>query len=153
MCNLIYIFVIIFVIYAMYRFYKYLVFKQLEKFTSLTEIQMPLATYDDYGTFNFLLQTNDFPYYDPTYQNLTNNFTNIDSKTDINPLNKCETKNESEFINYDGKNKLRRKLKPSNYTDYNFVSDADFKNVHLLVKKDRPKQSFQPPQPHNVFYD
>src|SRR5687767_7679485 len=40
-----------------------------ETFTALVDLN-PLTTYDDYGTFNFLFHTDDFPYYDPTYENL-----------------------------------------------------------------------------------
>lgn len=45
--------------------------KNKEYFTMLMGFQKPLTTYDDFGTFNFLLHTNDLPYYDPTYDRMS----------------------------------------------------------------------------------
>ena len=58
---------IIFILVVMYYFfvgyYNGTINRRIEKFTSLNGLN-PLTTYDDYGTFNFILQTDDFPYYE-----------------------------------------------------------------------------------------
>lgn len=132
-----------------------------ENFVALSGISSPLTTYDSYGTFNFLFNTNDLPFYDQTYDDMGCNF------KEPAPISKtaCGTShgsnlpiindfNRDTFIEYDGQ-KIRRDLIPANYSIDQSYADAKFdrNQLHLVVKKDRPRASAQPPQPHNIYFN
>jgi hypothetical protein len=136
--------------------------KETEHFTAISGMEQPLTTYDDYGTFNFLLQIDDFPYYDDTYEDMGCEFSNYNP---IGQAKKCgsrngwqsrdENFNKDSFIKYDGCHKVRRELVPSNYEKNNIYADADFdrNQLHLLIKKDRTRASEHPPQPYNIYFN
>lgn len=134
--------------------------KSIEDFTALSGIQLPLVTYDDYGTFNFLLQIDDFPYYDPTYENMGDDYRDYEPEkpkpcgVSTSKLSKDEDFNKDSFINYRNL-KVRRELIPSNYYKDNTHADADFdrNQLHLAIRKDRPRESAYPPQPHNIYFN
>jgi hypothetical protein len=133
----------------------------IEKFTGLNGIESPLTTYDDYGTFNFILQIDDLPYYDPEYYNLLWKYK--DFKPSLAGKLKCGSRNgfppkafdfdKDSFIDFEGI-KVRRTLVPENYSKDNQYAPADFgkSQTNLLVKLDRPRASAQPPQPYNIYF-
>src|SRR5205823_3078234 len=69
--NIMNIYIVITIIIFIIIFY--LITTTKENFTSLVDLN-PLTTYDDYGTFNFILQTDDLPYWNPTYEDMSDNF-------------------------------------------------------------------------------
>lgn len=155
---------LIIVIAIMIYFVNKLFFSRNENFTALGPIGQPLVTYDDYGTFNFIFHTDDLPYYDHEYDDLEYNYKDFDT-VDLNTnskkcgsfnciLTKNENFNKDSFIDYQG-NKVRRELVPMNYFMNDQYADADFERnqLHLAIKKDRPRQSAQPPQPYNVYFN
>jgi hypothetical protein len=121
--------------------YRYYSTDKTEKFTALSGFN-PLTSYDDYGNFNFIFHEDDLPYYDVGFKRImcTGNAPYTDFDKDS-------------FIDYQGF-KVRRELVPSNYTDDDQLSNADFdKNpIGFFVKKDRPRDSSEPPQPHNYYF-
>ena len=132
--------------------------KEIEKFTALRGISSPLTTYDDYGTFNFLLSTNDLPYYDPTYEDLQMTAKDYNPKGQkrtckLNAQRVTEDFCKDSFIDFEGF-KVRRELVPENYSKHAYM-DANFdKNqLHLVIKKDRPRLSSNPPQPVNIYFN
>jgi len=129
--------------------------RNIEHYTALVGLN-PLTTYDDYGTFNGILQMDDFPYWDPTYENM-----GCSVKTYSDPhgeyFKKCgiqgpENVDLDSFINFDG-DKVRRELIPSNYYKHLDLGNADFKTEHILVNRENPRLSAQPFQPSNIYYD
>jgi hypothetical protein len=132
--------------------------KTREKFVALSGIESPLTTYDGYGTFNFLFNFDDLPYYDPTFENLEYELKDYDPKGQEKP---CGSINDGQpvnvdydhdsFIEYDN-HKVRRELVPSNYTKYNYAAPADFGRMHFIVKKDRPQASAYAPEPYNYYF-
>jgi hypothetical protein len=140
----------------------------MENFTMLKSIAGlfggSMVTYDDYGTFDFMLHTDDLPFYDPTYNDLScayRDFNTVDKSTNAKKcgsanciLTRNENFNKDSFLDYGGV-KVRRELVPRNYTENTFYADADFERnqLHLAIKKDRPQQSAAPPQPHNIYFN
>src|SRR5579862_2875114 len=82
-----------------------------ENFTSLVGPSKPLTTYDDYGTFNFIFHMDDLPYYNPTYEDLGDDFKNYSDGAKNFKYGGIFEKiiPKDSFINYDGK-KVRREL-------------------------------------------
>lgn len=149
----------------------YFVSSSNENFTKLTGFN-PLVSYDDYGTFNGIMHTNDIvsfkrpnlsmregsvlPYYDPTYNNMTCIINDYQESDDyLNNIEARENINFDSFISNDGLHKVRRNLVPKNYTEHTHHANAEFdlNQRHLAIKKDRPQASQQPPQPHNIYFN
>lgn len=165
-------------LYIVIKWYNRSIDQSIENFTAISGIEQPLTTYDDYGTFNFLLQIDDFPYYDPTYVNMGDDYrdykpnvkNNRISGPSTSKLSKNENFNKDSFINFRGV-KVRRELIPANYSipesihgwgnnfsghsKHNNYADADFdrNQIHLAIKKDRPRESAYPPQPYNIYFN
>lgn len=153
-----------------------------ENFVALSGIEGPLTTYDGYGTFNFIFNLNDLPYYDPVYWDASCLYPDIDPM--FQPKNeKCGSINfnkkgqiiwdseregpveiqnssikaEDDITNINEEvyiltRPTRRQVVPSNYTSYTDLLNADHLEEQLLVKKDRPQASRQPPQPSNYYF-
>ena len=145
---------------------------QIEQFTAFSGLN-PLTSYDDYGTFNFLLHTDDEPYYDKGYASIfcgkpdyvpplhpklkgSVNPTASDSDLKVN----FDFDSDS-FISYQGF-KVRRDLIPSNYNSADsgamqakadFGSGPDPDDSTWLINKMRPKESSKPPKPMNWYFD
>ena len=158
---ILFLLIIILVVWILIKYNNTSIKESIENFTAISGIEQPLTTYDDYGTFNFLLQTDDLPYYDPTYENLGDDYRDYDpdgqKKTcglSTSKLSKNENFNKDSFIDYHGL-KVRRELVPSNYNKNNMYADADFdrNQLHLCVRKNRPRESAYPPQPHNIYFN
>uniref|UniRef100_A0A6C0LT06 Uncharacterized protein n=1 Tax=viral metagenome TaxID=1070528 RepID=A0A6C0LT06_9ZZZZ len=156
--------IIIFMIIIIYKCYNNKIHSNVEKFTALSGIEVPLTTYDDYGTFNFLFNLDDFPKFDHTYDQMAGWFTNWDPHKFAEQPKKCGSRNnlqskdeifKDSFIKFDGDHKLRRELVPANYINNNNFADADFdrNQLHLAVKKDRPRASAHSPQPYNIYFN
>lgn len=140
--------------------------KSKENFTALSGLN-PLTSYDDYGTFNFILHTDDMPYYDkgfasifcgkPDYVkekpkpggsvNPAADWPEWDT-TDLKPYFNFDSDSFIDYIGY----KVRRDLVPSNYADHMLYGRADFKTDQILINKMRPKESLVAPQPHNYYF-
>jgi hypothetical protein len=156
--------VLVIIIYLIATSNKYssLTDQTTESFTALRGIESPLTTYDDYGTFNFILQTDDLPYYDPTYDDMGcayKDYVKVKGQGEkcgnIMDLSaRDENFNHDSFIDFGGR-KVRRELVPANYNKEWQYADADFdrNQLHLAIKKDRPQASAVPPQPHNVYFN
>lgn len=124
--------------------------KQAEKFTALVGLN-PLTTYDDYGTFNFLLHTDDLPYYDKGFAGMfcgKPDYVPEIRKPDINTNIDFDT---DSFISYEGF-KVRRELVPSNYVDGSKYGNIDLNENDRIIIKNRPKASILPPAPHNYYF-
>lgn len=133
--------------------------KEIDNFTILTNIEGPLTTYDDYGTFNFILQTDDLPYYDPTYHEMTNKLDQCDKTCEHNKIfcKKCQQTRDiiptNRFFCTEDNEPIRKELVPANYTDgMHYASNTFNQKNYLLIKKDRPKTSSKPPQPFNYYF-
>ena len=152
------IFIILIIVFILYL--EYYNKNITENFVALSGIESSLTTYDSYGTFNFLFNTNDLPYYDPTYDNLGCDFREPapKSKTSCGSVlmtaGSVEDFSRDTFIEYEGQ-KVRRNLVPANYSEEQSFADAKFdrNQLHLAIKKDRPRASAQPPQPHNIYFN
>lgn len=152
--------VLVICIIAVLFYVKYHNMSVKEKFVALTGIESQLTTYDSYGTFNFLFNTNDLPYYDPTYDNLGCEFR---EKAPVS-LTTCGTGhgttlpyddfNTDSFIEYEAQ-KVRRNMVPYNYWIEQSFADAKFdrNQLHLAIKKDRPRASAVPPKPQNYYFN
>lgn len=138
------IIVIILIVYLYTVYTDRRIKRDVEKFTALSGLHSPLATYDDYGTFNLIFHHNDLPYYDPKYHHMCRAYENYYPDTD--PV---------EFIKYDGNNKLRRKLIGANYTDYiDFrFHPTDPVNAEPLWDPLRPEGPTSPPKPANWYFE
>ena len=144
---------------------------QIEKFTAFSGLN-PLTSYDDYGTFNFILQTDDLPFYDkgymsifcgepdyvpPSHPKLRGSVNPTASHSDL----KVDFDFDSDsFISYQGF-KVRRDLIPSNYNSASsgaeyaradFGSGPDPDNSVWLINKMRPRESSVPPEPRNFYF-
>lgn len=137
--------------------------KQTENFTSLIGLN-PLTTYDDYGTFNFILHTNDLPYYDKGFAGMfcptayrAKALTRFSGKSDYVPkirkpnINANIDFDADSFIGYEGF-KVRRDLVPSNYTIGNDYGNADLSQRDFSILIDRPMASINPPEPRNYYF-
>jgi len=180
-CKILLLLIFVFlIIYFIIKRYNRSIDQSVEKFTALSGIQQPLTTYDDYGTFNFLLHINDLPYYDSTYEDMSDDYRDYDKngqskqpevlyERSRSKMSKNENFNKDSFINFRGV-KVRRELIPANYSPPDFMgiigknfnngkhnnyADADFdrNQLHLAIKKDRPKESAYPPQPYNIYFN
>lgn len=141
---------------------------QIEKFTAFSGLN-PLTSYDDYGTFNFILHTDDMPYYDKGYGSI------FCGKPDYVPPCKPKLRgsvnptadhsdlkvnfdfDSDSFISYQGF-KVRRNLIPSNYNDSDYAkadfgSTPDPDNSTWIINKLRPKESSDPPKPRNWYFN
>lgn len=136
--------------YFFVGYYNGTINRRIEKFTSLNGLN-PLTTYDDYGTFNFILQTDDFPYYDSTYEELGCCYkTGIKNKTPKGPLCKSQIRDYDKdvFFNFE-EDKVRKFLPGANYSDHRDLGSAIFGDSQLFVNLFNPKLSSQPPEPFN----
>jgi hypothetical protein len=106
-----------------------------ENFTALNSITSELTTYDDYGTFNNILQTDDLPYYDPTYMNMMCKF-------------QRKVPND-EYIPYDN-DIMKRNMIPANYSNDLQIANANMQN-DMLINKNQKKNSSVPPVAHNYY--
>ncbi len=174
-CTILLIFIIIITGLIIYR-YNSDKKSQMEQFTALSGFE-PLTSYDDYGTFNFILHINDLPYYDakgfgsifcgkPDYVPTKTKLRGSVNPTAPNSDLKVDFDFDSDsFINYQGF-KVRRELIPSNYatrtdkydrsgrsgrSEYS-VADFGSDRAHWLIKKNRPRASSQPPEPLNYYF-
>lgn len=147
--NALLILAIIIVIYYCYtNYYDTSIKNDIEQFTTLNGLN-PLTTYDDYGTFNFLLHTNDLPYYDPTYAKMGCCFKTYDGSTVKKPcFSRKEVYDEDSFINYNDDN-LRREVLGSNYADDLDIGSSMFGNSRMFINLSNPKISSQPPSSSN----
>lgn len=128
--------------------------KQIENFTALSGFN-PLTNYDDYGTFNFIFHTDDMPYYDPGFADI------FCGTPDYVPGPMLKPKfdfnlgfDKDSFIDYQGF-KVRRDLVPSDYTKWMDLGNAEFnpEQPNVIVRKDRPRASAEPPQPSNYYFE
>jgi len=145
---------IIFIVICIILFF--LVKDNKEKFTALVDLN-PLTTYDDYGTFNFLFHTDDFPYYDPTYENLGCSVrTYPDTPAYIAENAKDAGKFRQSvvprgtFIDFQG-DKVRRELVPENYSKNMDYGNAKFVTNQMYINKKNPRQSMYAPVPVNEY--
>ena len=127
--------------------------KQIENFTTLSGFN-PLTNYDDYGTFNFIFHENDLPYFDPGFASI------FCGEPDYVPGPPRKPKftfdlgfDQDSFIDYQGF-KVRRELVPSDYTKGMEYGNANFNPAQpdVMVRKDRPRASAEPPQAHNYYF-
>jgi len=130
--------------------------KNKENFTALVGLN-PLTTYDDYGTFNFLFHTDDFPYYDPTYENLGCNVRTYPNTAQYREKNFKQSGQfdqiivpENTFINFEG-DKVRRELVPENYSQNMDYGSAKFKTNQMYINKKNPRWSMYAPEPFNTY--
>lgn len=138
-----------------------------EEFTTIVGTSDPLVTYDDYGTFNFIHHFNDLPYYDPTY-NIISDYT----KNRMNQHNKKkEIKLKSEHFDDDSffelcGCKIRKKLIPSNYAEtknshfIKYVSHDNLPEQYVLEKNNTASNitlqttyNRNIPQPYNYYFN
>lgn len=142
-----------------------------QPFTALNGMEKPLVTYDDYGTFNYLMHFDDLPYHDSTYDNMSCAWRSYDPhKYDTKYTPNTFTRNEitDSFIEFDGcsrqncriiaqgnerGDKVRRSLVPSNYVaDQNYsLSNFDEHPPFLLLDLNRSRESSEPPVASNTY--
>jgi hypothetical protein len=174
--NIIIILIILIVIVLLVNYSNFCIATQVEQFTALSGFN-PLTSYDDYGTFNFILHTDDMPYYDKGFATL------FCGKPDYVPGEPLQPHwdvdfhwDRDSFIDYEGY-KVRRELIPSNYykgelsgtlapsqaqarsargipMNGDNLADADFDSgeEYIAIRKDRPKASAQPPVQFNYYF-
>jgi hypothetical protein len=157
------ILLIIFIIgiYCVIQYNKSSTQSALEKFVALSGLN-PLTTFDDYGTLNHLMHFDDFPFYDPSYENLLYKYKDIPPGSDsiknigsINyPRDNIEDFSKDSFLYSEGR-MTRRELVPSNYVEHPEFADADFDQRvqnYTLINTAREARSSVPPWPHNVYF-
>ena len=146
------IFIVIFILL-------FVVFKNnKEKFTALVGLN-PLTTYDDYGTFNFLFHMDDFPYYNPTYENLgcsvrtyPNNPEYVAKNAKTPGKFRQSVIPRGTFIDFEG-DKVRRELVPENYSKNMDYGHAQFVTNQMYINKKNPRLSMYAPVPVNEYIE
>jgi len=150
------IFILLFIVIGYYffvRYYNGTINQKVERFTSLNGLN-PLTTYDDYGTFNFILQTDDLPYYDPTYEKMGCCYKTFHKQpAPKGPL--CQSLirdyDKDSFIDFD-QDKVRRELVGANYSDHLDYGSSIFGDSHMFINLFNPKLSSLPPEPFNFEF-
>lgn len=152
MSNTNYLFIFIIVCIILF----FVVKNNKEKFTALVDLN-PLTTYDDYGTFNFLFHMDDFPYYNPTYENLgcsVRTYPNTPKYVAENAKEPGQFRQSivprDTFINFEG-DKVRRELVPENYSKNMDYGNAKFVTNQMYINKKNPRLSMYAPVPSNEY--
>ena len=138
-----------------------------ENFTVVVGTSNPMVTYDDYGTFNFILHTDDLPYHDPTYDILSDYTKNrLDKKTKNRRPGWTEDFDTDSFFELCGY-KIRRELIPSNYAEndgvhfHKFVIHSNipehgkfnkFVNSNIAREVNVPTSKRLAPEPYNYYF-
>lgn len=138
-----------------------------EDFTAIVGTSNPLVTYDDYGTFNFIHHFDDLPYYDPTYNIMSDYTKNRLDSTQKNIDKKLESEDfdSDSFFELCGY-KIRKELIPSNYaetknahftkyaTHVNLPEHPKFKKViDTQLATSHTVDDRSAPQPYNYYFN
>ena len=147
MRTIIILIIVILFFYFYGKYYNRKIKSEIERFTTLNGLN-PLTSYDDYGTFNFILQTDDLPYYNPKYEKMGCCFRTTRNGKKVPCKNVMIDYDEDKFFNFEG-DSIRKELIGTNYSDHREYGSSMFGNSQMLINLTNPKISSLPPEPFN----